>query len=640
MKGPASSRAGEVIAKKYVLEELLGSGGMGEVYRATNKLIGRTVAIKLLRPEHARNETILNRFEREARAATLVRHVNVVDVLDMGRDDNGAPYIVQEFLEGMDLRSYMKARSGRLSIDDALDIMIPVCEAVGVAHARGVVHRDIKPGNIFIVEVGAKRLVKVLDFGVSQIIASTESRITQTGEAIGTPAYMSPEQIQNPKDVDARSDLWSLGVMLYELVAGVHPFTSGDSAPGGVFVRIATQDPTPLELAAPRVPHDLSRVVRRCLRRLPKERYPTALELARDLKLIKSGEAIDPTQKRSVPPPAIDPRSMSEDNVATVVTPPSTPVKEDEAPSLDLPPPKASGGPAAGVPDLELPAAVPSSQRVVAAAPAPPASSQRVPAAPPASQPSIPAMDAGAMAGVRMLGGGFDDDDDFEVQRGGQLAVVGGMSGTVPLGEHHRPMSSSIDLDDPRRSLGQVRHDVPKSVPRFDWSPFVAAVVCAVVLIAVDGVLWRFAHSQEGWRIASMVPSAFDGKSAATSGLVGLVALAGCLAASGFGLLRTPKRIGLVVAGAGLLVVAIVMIIVTFAALSPEAESADPPAIAKVAPYALPIAPAGLGLWLLALGFDRWREEGAGRKVLAVLLMLAAALGPFAAAELAVGAVG
>src|SRR5262249_45234683 len=154
-----------------------------------NTHFGRTVAIKLLRAEHVRNAAILNRFLQEARAANLVRHVNVVDVLDMGRDEQGRPFIVQEYLDGLDLKSYLKMGSTpKLGIADALDIIIPIAEAVGVAHARGVVHRDLKPGNIFLADVGGRRVPKVLDFGVSQIMATAaDARITQTGEAIGTP---------------------------------------------------------------------------------------------------------------------------------------------------------------------------------------------------------------------------------------------------------------------------------------------------------------------------------------------------------------------------------------------------------------------------------------------------------------------
>jgi hypothetical protein len=250
----------------------------------------------------------------------------------------------------------------------------------------------------------------------------------------------------------------------------------------------------------------------------------------------------------------------------------------------------------------------------------------------------MPKVEAPPMAGVRTLGGDFDDDDDFEVQRGGQLAMVGSMSGSIPLGGHHRPMSSSIDLDDPRRSLGTRRHDVPVKRATFDWSPFFAALVCAVTLVVVGGALYRIFHRPEGWHVAALVPSAFDGKSAVASGFFALLSLAAALAAAGVGLLRAPRRVGLVVAGLGFLFVAMLMIIVTFSALSPEAEAADPPVLGKLVPFALPLAPVGLALWLLRLGFDRWREEGAATKVVSILLACVAAVGSFVAVELLAGA--
>lgn len=287
------SREGELVAGKYRLEKLLGSGGVGVVYKAQNTLIGRTVALKLLRPEHAFNEVIVGRFMREARAANIVRHPNVVDVLDIGQDDKGVPFIVQELLEGEDLGRYIKKQpGGHLGVEAALDLLIPVIEAVGLAHSRGIVHRDLKPENVFLSRVQGKLVPKLLDFGISHMRpAPGEVRMTATGVTLGTPAFMSPEQIEGTIEIDARTDVWALGVILYEVLAGRLPFEGDTHAT--LFVQIVWVDPKPLDIAAPHVPHALAQVVARCLRRDPDARYPTAAELARDLIRVRSGEALD-----------------------------------------------------------------------------------------------------------------------------------------------------------------------------------------------------------------------------------------------------------------------------------------------------------------------------------------------------------
>ncbi len=296
------SRVGEVLASKYRLEAVLGSGGMGEVYRAVNLDVGRAVAIKLLRPELAMSPSVVERFLREARAANLVRHPNVVDVLDVGREANGTPFIVQELLEGEDLAHFIDRRGGKLPLNEVIDILGPVIDAVGEAHAQGVIHRDIKPDNVFLAKVKLTIVPKLLDFGISKVSAP-DQLVTEIGVMMGTPAYMPPEQVEGTRAADPRSDVWALGVMLFELIAGRMPFEA-PTAPA-LFYAIAHDDaPTLLEVGA-NVPPSVSQVVARCLRRLPEDRYPSAAELGRDLRHIANGTDLEPTSKRSTAPSAL-----------------------------------------------------------------------------------------------------------------------------------------------------------------------------------------------------------------------------------------------------------------------------------------------------------------------------------------------
>ena len=292
-------RVGEVLASKYRLDALLGSGGMGQVYRAVNLDVGRAVAIKVLHVEYAQNSQVVERFLREARAANLVRHPNVVDVLDIGRESDGTPFIVQELLEGEDLAHLVERRGGKLPLQEVIEILGPVIDAVGEAHAHGVIHRDIKPDNVFLAKGRLAPVPKLLDFGISKV-SMPDQLVTEVGVMMGTPAYMPPEQVEGARAADPRSDVWALGVMLFELIAGRMPFEAA-SAPA-LFYAIATEDaPTLLEVGA-QVPPELSRLVARCLRRLPDERYPSAAELARDLRHFASGSDLEPTNRRSIPP--------------------------------------------------------------------------------------------------------------------------------------------------------------------------------------------------------------------------------------------------------------------------------------------------------------------------------------------------
>ena len=271
---------GDIVAGKYHVDRVLGQGGMGVVVAATHQHLDQKVALKFLLPAVSSHPEIVQRFLREARAAVKIQSEHVARVLDVGTLDNGTPYMVMEYLEGQDMAQVLADR-GPLPIDETVGYLLQACEALAEAHSLGIVHRDLKPANMFLArKPTGKPMVKVLDFGISKIPAGERDvLVTQATSIMGSPGYMSPEQMTSAAAVDARSDVWSLGVVLYELLAGKLPFRA-ETMPEMV-AAILTKPHVPLATMRGDIPVGLQAVVDHCLEKDPSRRFPNVAELAR-----------------------------------------------------------------------------------------------------------------------------------------------------------------------------------------------------------------------------------------------------------------------------------------------------------------------------------------------------------------------
>ena len=279
---------GEIVAERYRLGARLGEGGMGEVWSADHTVTGRGVALKFLAPGRTQSAEAQRRFLREARAASRVDHPAVVGVHDVFELDDGSLVMVMDLLVGETLRDHLE-RLGRLSPRQTATLLLPVISAVGTAHQAGVVHRDLKPENIFLTSRGES---KVLDFGIAKLLEKdeVETGLTNTGALLGTPHYMSPEQVFGEKDVDARADVWSLGVILYECLAGERPF-EGEN-PGQVMKAVLIGEQTPLDEVDPELPADLVEAVHRMLELRRRERMSDLVEVFEVLQAHTDVEAV------------------------------------------------------------------------------------------------------------------------------------------------------------------------------------------------------------------------------------------------------------------------------------------------------------------------------------------------------------
>jgi serine/threonine-protein kinase len=270
-------KPGDVLGGKFRIERVLGEGGMGIVCAATHLQLGQLVALKfMLRPALAHKENVA-RFEQEARAAVRLRSDHVAKVTDVGKLDDGAPYMVMEFLEGTDLDAVLE-KQGPLPIATAVDYVLQACEAIAEAHELGIVHRDLKPKNLFLAQkLGGRAIVKVLDFGISKQMGVDDMSLTSTTHVLGSPNYMSPEQLRSSKHVDHRTDIWSLGAILFELLTGQVPFPAETVT--ALTAKVITEAPESLRKLRPDLPEDLRGIVLKCLEKSAEHRFQSVREL-------------------------------------------------------------------------------------------------------------------------------------------------------------------------------------------------------------------------------------------------------------------------------------------------------------------------------------------------------------------------
>jgi len=314
--------AGDVIADKYRLRRTLGRGGMGRVFEADHLLLGTKVALKFMHPHLARDRAHVARFSREARAAATLRSEHVTRIMDVDQLASGELYIVMEHLDGTSLET-MAIDAGGLLVGDAVEYVVQACDALAEAHERGIIHRDVKPANLFLTKgKSGEPVIKVLDFGLAKSMVSTAgfsacTTATASGEVLGTPHYMSPEQVTGATLIDGRSDIWALGATLYELLTGQLAFPGGSAAM--VFDRILRGRPTPLAVHRPDLPEGLVAVVERCLVLEPTGRFQTVRDLLQALKgslsngplpFVAGPLSLDRFVRSappSIPPPPLDP---------------------------------------------------------------------------------------------------------------------------------------------------------------------------------------------------------------------------------------------------------------------------------------------------------------------------------------------
>ncbi len=310
---------GKVFERKYRLVRLLGEGGMGAVYEAEHTILNRTVAVKVMHPVIATNPIAVDRFFREAQAASAIGHPNIIEIFDVGKDDDGEVFMVMELLRGESLEALLDKR-GRLPAPRTIEIILQVLSALHAAHHKGIIHRDLKADNVFLaVDARLREEVKILDFGIAKVQGSdfdTDMGLTKTGTVLGTPHYLSPEQARGGKNIDHRIDIWTVGVLMYEMLTGEMPF-EGENY-NEILSKVLLDEPTPINELVPEVPKGLVAVVEKALTKDRDERYVTVSEMIEDLMKLNDrategmSTSVVKALKSSVIPPPYVPESEDE----------------------------------------------------------------------------------------------------------------------------------------------------------------------------------------------------------------------------------------------------------------------------------------------------------------------------------------
>jgi serine/threonine-protein kinase len=365
-EGVEDPRIGTLLAGKYRLDAQAGKGGMGTVYKATHVMLGRTVAVKLINRELSPSADVVLRFQREARAAGRLDHPNIAKVHDLGQTDDGTLFIAMEYVEGTTLKDVV-AREGRLAADRIVRLTTQIASALAAAHAQTIIHRDLKPQNIIVMrDNGGRETTKLLDFGIAKSLREDATQVTSTGLTLGTPQYMSPEQAQG-RQLDGRSDLYSFGVILYEMLAGVVPFD--DPSTPAVLIKHVSEAPPPPSSIQPGVPvpAGLEAITLKCLEKDPDRRFQSADELRLALESVSAEAATKVigaagvVMAGSADPPTVP---LSQTGSGTPTEPIAS--AEPAAPTEVMPPTEAAT--VAASPPHDAPAAAPAADAETVAA--------------------------------------------------------------------------------------------------------------------------------------------------------------------------------------------------------------------------------------------------------------------------------
>ncbi len=320
MQSSQAPAPGTILLGKYQVERVLGQGGMGVVVAARHLVLDERVAMKFLLPEVAQNTDVVRRFLREAQSAVKIRSEHIARVIDVGTMETGQPYIVMEYLAGADLAEVLQ-RQGPLPMDHAVEYVLHACEALADAHSLGIVHRDIKPANLFLTTKNdGTPFIKVLDFGISKITGGDAQNLTRTRGMMGSPLYMSPEQLNSAKDVDHRVDVYALGVVLFELLTGRQPFEAEELPQ--LIVKILSVAPAQLRTYRMDLPPQLEEVINRCLAKNRDERFQSVAELAHALSPFASARALGSAERAArITQSRTNPNSISDGSQTSTLMP-------------------------------------------------------------------------------------------------------------------------------------------------------------------------------------------------------------------------------------------------------------------------------------------------------------------------------